>query len=63
MKTFKKVIRLILLTFLIILAAAGMFATFLPVTRERDRDKETLIEQVDKMKDEEDVGEDDRSRK
>jgi len=53
MKTLKKVIRLFVLAILIILAASGTLAIFLPVARERYVDKEIRIEQVDKNRDEE----------
>ena len=53
MKTLKKVIRVIVLIFLIILAASGVLAIFLPVARERYVDKEIRIERIDKNKDEE----------
>jgi len=55
MKTLKKVIRVIALVVLIILAASGVLAIFLPVTRERYVDKETRIERVDKKNDEGDL--------
>ncbi len=58
MKTFKKVIRVIILVLLIILAASGMFISFVPTTRERYMDKEIRIEQVDKKKPEDETRED-----
>lgn len=57
MKTLKKVIRVFVLIVLIILAASGVLAAFLPVTRERYMDKEIRVEQVDKKSDEEDIQE------
>ena len=53
MKTLKKVIRVFVLAILIILAASGALAIFLPVARERYVDKEIRIERIDKNKDEE----------
>jgi len=50
MKTLEKVVRVIALGILIILAASGVLAIFLPRTRERYMDKEIQIEQVDKRK-------------
>jgi hypothetical protein len=50
METLKKVIRVITLVFLIILAASGIFAIFLPPNREKYVDKEVTTEQVDKKK-------------
>jgi hypothetical protein len=55
MKTLKKVIRVFVLTILIILAASGILAIFLPVNRERYVDKEIRVEQVDKKKGEDET--------
>jgi hypothetical protein len=52
MKILKKVARLIALVILIILAASGILAIFLPRTRESYLDKEVTTEQVDKKKNE-----------
>jgi len=52
MKTLNKVIRIIVLAFLIILALSGVLGAFLPATRERYLDKETRIERVDKKRNE-----------
>jgi hypothetical protein len=58
MKTLKKVLHMILLAILILLAASGILAIFLPIARERHVDKEVTIARVDKkdegeMKDQE----------
>ena len=53
MKALKKVIRVFVLAILIILAASGVLAIFLPVARERYVDKEIRIERVDKNRNEE----------
>jgi flagellar basal body-associated protein FliL len=58
MKTLKKVLHIILLAVLIILAASGILAIFLPIARERHVDKEIAIERVDKKKDEDEMNED-----
>ena len=58
METLKKVIRVIVLVVLIILAASGVLAIFLPKTRERYVDKEIRTEQIDKKKDEDETNED-----
>lgn len=50
MKTLKKVIRALVLIVLIILAASGILAIFLPPNRERFIDKEITKEQLDKNK-------------
>lgn len=55
MEILKKVIRIFVLTILIILAASGILAIFLPMARERYVDKEIRIEQIDKNRDEEDL--------
>jgi hypothetical protein len=54
MKTLKKVIRALVLFVLIILAATGILAIFLPPTRERPMDKEITKEQWDENKEDED---------
>jgi len=58
MKTLKKVIRIIVLVVLIILAASGVLAIFLPRTRERYMDKEITTEQVDKKKEKDEADKD-----
>jgi hypothetical protein len=60
MKTFRKVFRVIVLIFVIALAAsgAGMLGVFNPHTRERYMDKAISIEQVDKKKKEKEDEED-----
>ena len=50
MKTLKKVIRALVLIVLIIFAASGVLAIFLPPARERPMDKENRIERIDKKK-------------
>ncbi len=62
MKTFKKVIRVIILTFFIAIAAsgAGILGVFYPHTRERYMDKTITIEQVDKKREEKGDEEDER---
>jgi hypothetical protein len=61
MKTFRKVLRVIILIFVIALAAsgAGMLGIFNPHIRERYMDKVISIEQVDKKKEEKGDEEDD----
>jgi hypothetical protein len=60
MKTLKKVLRIIILSFVIALAAAGagLLVVFYPHTRERYMDKPIRIEQVDKKKVEDEGNED-----
>ena len=61
METLKKVLRVLALSFLIILAAsgAGMLGAFFPNFREKQMDKEIRIERVDKNRnEEEDIQED-----
>jgi len=60
MKTLSKVFRIIILSFLIALTAAGagMLGAFLPNMRERYMDKVITIEQVDKKKEEKEDKED-----
>ena len=61
MKTLIKILRVLVLTSLILLAAAGagMLGAFSPNYREKYMDKEIRIERVDKIRDEEnDVSED-----
>ena len=61
METLKKVLRVLALSFLVILAAsgAGMLGVFSPNFREKQMDKEIRIERVDKNRnEEEDIQED-----
>ena len=62
MKTFRKLFRVIILTFVIVLAAsgAGMLGVFYPHTRERYMDKAITIEQVDKKREDKGDEEDER---
>jgi len=55
MKPLKKVIRVLVLVVLIILAASGILAIFLPPARERLVDKEITKEQLDENKEDEDM--------
>ena len=50
MNSLKKVVRVIVLVVLIILAASGVLAIFLPSPRERYMDKKITTEQADKKK-------------
>ena len=61
MKTFIKVVRAFVLTFFIILAAAGagLFFSFNP--REKYMDKEIRIERMDKNRDEDESVEEDKN--
>ncbi|MGE0589946.1 MAG: hypothetical protein AB7O48_15315 [Cyclobacteriaceae bacterium] len=62
MKKFKRVLRYVMLSLLIVFAAAGVGITgTIFNTRERYRDKEITIEQVDKR--EEDVEEEEEDAK
>jgi hypothetical protein len=51
----RQVIRVLSLVVLIILAASGILAIFLPPTRSRFIDKEVTMEQVDKSNEHKDV--------
>ncbi len=63
MKTFNNVLRILMISFLIVLAAsgAGIVGAFLPNNRERYMDKEITTEQVDKKRDKEGQEKEDRN--